>query len=155
MTNLPANLFCIDEIGKLYQRRWEIESSFKDLTHTLKMCQWHTSKTNGILQEIYALLWFVNTVKIQCRQLAITTKQWLGNVYFKPNFKLCATLLMDNIDLLVKHRTAQLQSLLTFWIKRTTEKRVHLSRSYPRVVKKHGKRYINASMVAARLTERH
>jgi IS4 transposase len=35
-TNLPSKLFTDAEISTLYQRRWQIETSFRDLTHTLK-----------------------------------------------------------------------------------------------------------------------
>lgn len=37
VTNLTKDLFSDVEIAKLYQKRWMIESSFKDLTNTMKL----------------------------------------------------------------------------------------------------------------------
>ncbi|MBK7890324.1 MAG: transposase [Bdellovibrionales bacterium] len=67
VTNLSASQFSTKEIGKLYRRRWEIETSFKELTCTLKIGQWHSKSLNGILQEIFALLWLVNVTRRQLK----------------------------------------------------------------------------------------
>jgi hypothetical protein len=158
MTNAPESLIKKKEVGEFYQRRWGVESSFKDLTDTLKMCQWHTTKFNGVLQEIYALLWLVNNVKRVCNITMHNARNWLKPVYKKSNFKLVITIFIDHLDLLIKGKHTKLSRILLYWVNRTTETRCHLSRSYLRQVKRHGKRYFNASRVSRRPkqpTERH
>jgi hypothetical protein len=158
MTNAPEDLIKKKEVGEFYQRRWGVESSFKDLTDTLKMCQWHTTKFNGVLQEIYALLWLVNNVKRVCSSITRTARKWLEPIYKKSNFKLSVTVFIDHLDLLIKGKHTKLHRILSYWVSRTAEKRCHLSRSYPRQVKRYGKRYANASRVDRRPnqpTERH
>lgn len=148
MTNLKEEQFLDDELGILYQRRWEVETNFRDLTSTaLKMNQWHSKKLNGILQEIYATLWLVNQVRIQVR---IKIKNWLNHRYEKANFKHCVQLVCENLDLLVAGKNRKLKKLLNYWIWRTTEARTRLSRSYPRQAKRFGKKYTNASTVKRR-----
>lgn len=152
MTNLPNNIFTRLEIVSLYQRRWEIESSFRDLTSSLKMCDWHTTKLNGILQEIYALLWLANTVKF-----FLTTKFYYrygsttaSNKYYKSNFKFSAQLLLENLDLLIKKKITKFLKILEHCSRKTLEKREHLSRNYPRAIRIRDKQYLNLSMVERR-----
>jgi len=137
-TTLSRDAFSRKELVKLYQKRWEIETTFKDLTHTLKMDQWHSKKINGILQEVYALLWFINNIKIQMTSVEDDEDFLKQNNYCKSNFKLCAKLVIDNIFWVISGQYKKLRDLLIFWISRTIEKRIHRSRSYPRIVK--GKR---------------
>jgi hypothetical protein len=134
-TTLPKKQFSRKDIQKLYQKRWEIETHFRDLTQTLKMNQWHSKNINGILQEIFALLWFVNNVKMQMTRFAETTDFLKQEKYQKSNFKLCAKLIVEHIDLVIDQKLRDLSKLLEFWIKRTRESRKHGSRKYQRVVK--------------------
>lgn len=153
VTNLPKSLFTRKEIARLYQRRWEIETSFRDLTHTLRMDQWHSTTLNGILQEIFALLWLVNEVRIYMSQ---AYDHFFDDSYAKSNFKLCLSLVLNNLVFLLDSKSDDLRSLLEYWIKKTKENRVRLSRSYPRVVKHRGRQYKQANLVPRRpLTERH
>jgi hypothetical protein len=151
MTNLPEGLIRRKEAGALYQRRWGIESSFKDMTDTLKLGQWHSTKVNGIFQEIYALLWLANNVKRLCAG-ASRARDFLKPQYQKANFKHAVGVLVDHLDLLVRRKYRKLRRILHLWIIRTTARREHLSRSYPRQVKRHGKKYTNASRVGLRPT---
>ncbi len=150
MTNLSQQEFPNQEIEKLYQKRWEIENSFRDLTSTLKLEQWHSKKLNGILQEIYSLLWLVNTVKFQCHRLQGTSEDILEDTYSKANFKLCVTIVMDHLKLLIRRKLGALMKLIKYWINRTREKRRHLSRHYPRALRKRGRPYWGANAVPRR-----
>ena len=136
-TNAPQKLFSRLELGQLYLKRWEIESSFKDLVTTLKMDQWHSTKINGILQEIFCLLWIANAVKMQMRNID-ADEDVLAVDYIKSNFKMCVRLAVENIHLLIRRRPADFFELLNYWIRKTREKRKHRSRSYPRVVRIYG-----------------
>jgi hypothetical protein len=134
-TTLSKEDFSCKEISKLYQKRWQIETAFRDLTHTLKMGQWHSKKVNGILQEIYALLWLANNVKMQMNSNEMDCDFLDQDEYSKSNFKLCTKIVVDNFILIVSRQYKKLKELLLFWINRTCERRRHRSRSYPRVVK--------------------
>lgn len=153
VTNLMENQITDKDIGILYQRRWNIETSFKDLTHTLKMNQFHSKSMNGILQEIFALLWFVNNLKSKIRSLVdqpITQER-----YKKSNFKLCAEIVMKNYKLLLQKQLIKFNKILEFWILKSIENRKHLSRMYPRAVRLRGRGYALLNVVPKRLTERH
>lgn len=136
VTNAPQSIFTRLELGKLYLKRWEIETSFRDLVSTLKMDQWHSSKINGILQEIYCLLWVTNAVKAQMNNAM--NGDPLRTDYIKSNFKMCVALVVENIGLLVKRRFQKFFDLLDYWIRKTREQRHHQTRSYPRVVRSYG-----------------
>jgi hypothetical protein len=135
ITNLPKSIFSRKEIAKLYLRRWEVETSFRDITNTFKMTQFHSMKLNGILQEIFALLWMINAVKMEMKVLGDKDEDLLDEKYSRSNFKFCASLVLNNLDLLMTGQTQQLREMLKYWIKKTRENRKRLSRSYPRATK--------------------
>ncbi len=54
LTNLPEEMFPLDEIKRLYAMRWGIETSFRDLKYTTGMIAFHTRKTDCVMQEILA-----------------------------------------------------------------------------------------------------
>ena len=53
-TNLSEEEFPLEEINKLYRMRWSEETSFRELKYTIGLINWHSSKYDGILQEINA-----------------------------------------------------------------------------------------------------
>ena len=53
-TNLSEEEFPLEEINKLYWMRWSEETSFRELKYTIGLINWHSSKYDGILQEINA-----------------------------------------------------------------------------------------------------
>ena len=54
VTNLPIDEFPLEEIKKLYFRRWGIETSFRLLKYTIGLSNFHSYKPNQIQQEIWA-----------------------------------------------------------------------------------------------------
>jgi hypothetical protein len=58
MTNLED--FSVGEIKKIYSMRWGIETSFRDLKHTIGLNYYHAKKSNSILQEIYSRMVMYN-----------------------------------------------------------------------------------------------
>lgn len=63
ITNLPENEFDSTEIRKLYQMRWGIETSFRELKYAMGITQFHAKKTDYIKQEIWTKLLLYNFVK--------------------------------------------------------------------------------------------
>jgi len=150
MTNLSERKFNDEDLARLYQRRWEVETNFRDLTSSaLRMNQWHTTKLNGIKQEIYALLWLVNQIKIQVAKI-FNVKDFMKQTYRRSNFKLCVELVLDHLDDLVRGKERHVQRMLDYWIHRSIENRKHLSRQNPRQIKYKNRRYFNASKIKRR-----
>ena len=63
-TNLPREKFPPEKLKALYERRWGIELSYRDLKYTLGMNNLHSRKTNSIKQEIYSNLIMHNFCRI-------------------------------------------------------------------------------------------
>lgn len=51
MTNLSKEDFSVGEIKKIYGMRWGIETSFRDLKHTIGLNYYHAKKSDSILLE--------------------------------------------------------------------------------------------------------
>ena len=60
ITNLPRDEFNADAIKELYRMRWGIETSFRELKHTIGLLYFHSKKEEFIIQEIYAGLILYN-----------------------------------------------------------------------------------------------
>lgn len=60
ITNLDREEFPMEEIKKLYNMRWGIETSFRELKYTAAMVSFHGKKREFIEQEIYTSLLFYN-----------------------------------------------------------------------------------------------
>ena len=64
ITNLDAAEFSAPELKEIYRRRWGIETSFRELKHTVGMANFHSKKRVFIVQEIFARLVMYNFVSI-------------------------------------------------------------------------------------------
>jgi hypothetical protein len=54
ITNLPESEFSVTDIKELYRLRWGIETSFRQLKHTIGLSGFHAKNRDSIKQEIYA-----------------------------------------------------------------------------------------------------
>ncbi|MBK8203415.1 MAG: hypothetical protein IPK68_14165 [Bdellovibrionales bacterium] len=147
-TNLERSRFRNKEINDLYALRWEAETANRDMTHTLKMEQWHSHFLNGILQEIYTILWLMNQARVQMAQV-LRKRCSLDQLfdYTKSNFKLIVDFILDSLEDLTMKRHRRISRRLRYLLKVSTEHRKRRSRSYPRQVKKTRKIYPSASTV--------
>ncbi len=147
-TNLERSRFRNKEISDLYALRWEVETANRDMSHTLKVEQWHSHFLNGILQEIYTVLWLMNQSRIQ--MAADQKKKCCLDtlfIYAKANFKLIQEFILDSLKDLVFKRYRRIYRRLKFLLKVSLENRKRRSRSYPRQIKKSRKSYPSASTV--------
>ena len=133
-TNLPESWVTEKIISHLYDLRWEVEVSFKDLLETMKIEQWHSKSLNGILQELYTSFWLMNYVKIQIVKNNKHPIKVLESGYSKPNFKLIFNFIVDLLPHLFK-RIRGLLRKLPFLLKLSTERRKRHSRRYKRELK--------------------
>jgi hypothetical protein len=60
MTNLSKEEFSASDIRRIYGMRWGIETSFRDLKHTIGLNYYHARKSDSILQEIYSRMVMYN-----------------------------------------------------------------------------------------------
>lgn len=60
ITNLPQKDFPSDAIKELYQMRWGIETSFRELKYAVGLINFHAKKPDYIIQEIWARLILYN-----------------------------------------------------------------------------------------------
>lgn len=131
-SNLPREWRNPKLFDQLYQLRWGVETSFYELSETMKMQQWHSKSYNGILQEIYTTMLVANLVKILS---FFASGQRHANpyseTYKKPNFKLLKNHFIEFVTSF-KPDLAKLFHRFQILIKRSTETRKRRSRAHPR-----------------------
>ncbi len=71
VTNLPRDLFPSCELKRLYNMRWGIETSFRELKYNVGLTNFHSKKADLILQEVYARLIMYNLTMIITRNICI------------------------------------------------------------------------------------
>ena len=100
ITNLDREEFPIDEIKKLYNMRWGIETSFRELKYAVDLNAFHSKKHNSIKQEIYARLLFYNFSERIMRQ--VKPKQ--GKKERKYSYQINFTRAFHNIREFLKYK---------------------------------------------------
>ena len=91
ITNLPADEFPAEEMKQIYHLRWDIETSFRDLKHTIGTINFHSKKAEYIVQEIWARLILFNFCTIITAHVMIKqgdTKH-IYQVNFAMAMKIC------------------------------------------------------------------
>jgi hypothetical protein len=147
-TNLPRKKFTNKDIANLYALRWECETANRDMSHTIKVEQWHSHSLNGVLQEIYTAFWLMNQARVQMA-LRMKKRCTISSLfsYSKSNFKLVLDFVMDSLSDLLARKFRRVQRRLQIILERSTESRHRRSRSFPRQVKHSRKVYPSASTV--------
>ena len=149
-TNLPHGTFSKKDMVSLYSRRWEVETTFRDFTSTMKMEQWHSNNYNGILQELYAHFWLFNYTKIQMvlSEPEKSSEELVRREYSKSNFKLILSFVVESMPRLIKGLYQQFCGQVQMLMKRTRQRRKHFKRQYPRTIKKAQSPFKSSSLVS-------
>lgn len=138
ITDLPRAWLYEPIIGALYARRWEVETSFRELIQTARIEQWHSKSINGILQELYAAFWLVNFVKMHIfhrqEKSPPTLESLLSLEYTKPSFKLIFDWIRDHLRDLFEGLRASLDQISEL-MKFSTQRRQRFKRRYSRELK--------------------
>lgn len=71
VTNLPRDQFPSCEIKRLYNMRWGIETSFRELKYNVGLTNFHSKKADFILQEVYVRLIMYNLAMIITKNICI------------------------------------------------------------------------------------
>lgn len=87
LTNLDEDEFTIEEMKELYNMRWGIESSFRELKYALGLLAFHSTKVENTMQEVYAKLIMHNF-----SELIITHTQIKNNNSKKYNYQINYTM---------------------------------------------------------------
>ena len=90
-TNLSEEKFPLEEINKLYRMRWSEETSFRELKYTTGLINWHSSKYDGILQEINARMILYNFCELAISHAVVKTSKNTKHVY-KINFAIAVNI---------------------------------------------------------------
>ena len=83
LTNLDEDNFPPDELKKLYALRWGIETSFRDIKHSLGALFFHSKKVEFISQEIFAALIMYNLTELNISLVVLSqNRMYLYRVNF-------------------------------------------------------------------------
>ena len=99
ITNLDAEQFPLSEIKRLYAMRWGIETSFRDLKHTLGLLHLHAKKVEFVLQEIFAKLTMYNFCELITQSVVIQQgqKKYAYKVTFSDAVHVCFEFFLRNV----------------------------------------------------------
>lgn len=91
ITNLPPEEFPMDEIKCLYNLRWSIETSFRELKHVIGALNFHSKKYEYIEMEVWARLCLYNFCSIITGHVVINRKgkKYQLQVNFSVAYKAC------------------------------------------------------------------
>ncbi len=85
-TNLERDAFPAEKIKELYQLRWGIETSFRDLKYVIGLSSLHGKQKDFLLQEVYARLILFNYTSIIARELPVPSGKCIN---FTAAFLVC------------------------------------------------------------------
>ncbi len=100
ITNLDRNEFSVEEIKKLYEMRWGIETSFRELKYAVGLNGFHAKNRESIKQEIYSNLLFYNFSERIIRQI----KPRLSRKERKYAYTVNSTRAFHNIRIYLKRK---------------------------------------------------
>lgn len=134
-TNIFSEKLTADQISWLYFRRWEIETTNRNVTIILGLERFHSSKVNGILQEIYSSLWTLLIAKCAGENIKNSADGFYGRLYCRQNTKRVRQFIMDNVVDIFNNYKQKIIVKLELLCKETTRNVERLKRSYPRIRK--------------------
>ncbi len=98
ITNLPEDTFPMELISLIYQMRWGIETSFRDLKHTIGTTNFHSKSPEYIEFEILCRMILYNFCTIIIIQVPTQKKtdKWEYQVNLSMAIKICFSFLSDH-----------------------------------------------------------
>lgn len=93
VTNLPKDEFSAEDLKELYNLRWGIETSFRDLKYSLNLNHFHGKKEESVIQEIYARMIMFNFCKSIITKL--NTHLIHKKYEYRINFKITVPILQN------------------------------------------------------------
>lgn len=103
MTNLSKEEFSASDIRRIYGMRWGIETSFRDLKHTIGLNYYHARKSDSILQEIYSRMVMYNFSQLVTNGAKIKRpksrrgRKFAYKINFSQSVQICREFLRNKI----------------------------------------------------------
>lgn len=99
ITNLDADAFPPEELKHLYHLRWGIETSFRQLKHTIGLSLFQSKKVEYITQEIFARLTMYNFCELITSHIVIQKKRrkYVYQTNFTAAVHICRQFLRGDI----------------------------------------------------------
>lgn len=100
ITNLDEDQFSPEELKKLYHRRWGIETSFRQLKHTVGLKQLQSKKVEHVIQEIFARLVMYNFSELIASHAIIQnkTEKFIYQINFSAAVHICRQFLRGSVS---------------------------------------------------------
>jgi len=100
VTNLDPLKFPPDELKRLYNMRWGIETSFRELKYTIGLLHFHAKKVEHIYQEVFARLIMYNFAELVTSPVIIQKAD--AKLAYKANFSVavhvCRQFFLGNVS---------------------------------------------------------
>lgn len=95
-TNLDSDEFSVDALKQLYALRWGIETSFRHLKYTLALNNFHSVKSENIIQEIFAKLTMYNFTQMITSHIVISKakRKYIYKINFSVAVHICRDLFL-------------------------------------------------------------
>jgi transposase len=129
ITNLSKEDFSPDDLKEIYKMRWGIETSFRELKHSIAMTHFHSKKVAHIQQEIYAKMILYNFCEMITQEIIIKTDNNRKHTY-KVNFSNAITICKRFFKCCDDRRSPDVETLIRKYISP-----VRAGRNYPRNIK--------------------
>lgn len=98
ITNLPDEEFSAEEVKHIYNLRWGIETSFRDLKHTIGTSNFHSKSPEYIEFEILCRMTLYNFCTVITMEIPVEkkTEKWEYQVNLSMAIKICFSFLCDH-----------------------------------------------------------
>lgn len=99
ITNLPSDEFSSEQIKHIYHLRWDQETAFRDLKHTIGTANFHSKSPQYIGFEILCRMTLYNFCTIITMEVPIEkkTEKWKYQVNLSMAIKICFAFLSDHM----------------------------------------------------------
>ena len=100
VTNLPSAEFSPEELKQLYNMRWGIETSFRELKYTVGLLHFHARKVEYIYQEVFARLIMYNFTELITSPVVISKAdtKYTYKVNFSVAVHVCRQFFLGNVS---------------------------------------------------------
>jgi len=128
ITNLDPEAFGMERIKQIYHMRWGIETSFRELKHTLGLASLHSKKIECIIQEIFAKMIMYNFCEIITLHVVIQQKPRKHT--YQVNFSMAMSICRHFLRTFEHAHLSNIEALIQKFILP-----VRQNRNYPRKIK--------------------
>jgi len=123
ITNLEPGEFRMEQIRELYRMRWGVETSFRELKHTLGLANLHSKKVEYIIQEVFARMVMYNFCEIITLHVVIQQKPRKHG--YQVNFSLAMSICRQFFKALEKAHPPDIEALIQKYVLPIRQDRTH------------------------------